>query len=286
LWTVVDGFEAPLVKSEAMIALGKIRATAYLPQIIRVMERTNVAPTANRLEGERVAFGAIIALEKYQVPSGYLPVFFASVGWYSRRIQDQAAKSLDLIAGDPLPYMFEIIKGPAFSYDTKYAAVKIVEASKRANNKQKADIAMAGLTEGWRSSTNDPHNRAVLADMRKLSIQMVNKYKTDDETVYPLLDRSYTLGDMDEKLAAVAALASQKTAASAEQLSKYLLDLNAKRVSGNIRQEDERMVRAVIPALGQTGRPEGRQVLTSVSAVGWPPAIKRLADNAIKQISN
>jgi HEAT repeat protein len=286
LWAVVDVFEAPLVKSEAMIALGKIRATAYLPRIIRILESTNVAPTANRLEGERIAFGTIVALEKYQDPSGYLPVFFASVGWYSKRIQDQAVRSLDFIAEDPVPYMLNIVKGASFNYDTKYAAVKAVETSKRVNNKKKADVAVAGLGEGWRSSTSDAHNRVVLADMRKLSIQMINKYRTDDEAIYPLLERSYTLGDMDEKLATVAALASQRTAKSAEQLSKFLMDLNVKRLNGNIKQEDEQAVRAIIPALGQTGRPEGRPALASVSASGWPPAVAKLADDAIKQTRN
>jgi hypothetical protein len=284
LWAVIDEFDAPLVKSEAMIALGRIRATAYLPQVIRILESVNVTPTTDRLEGERIAFGAIIALEKFQDPSGYLPVFFASVGWYSRRVQDQAHKSLDLIAEDPMPYMMGIVEGLAYNYDTKYAVVKAIDASKKVDNKKKADIAVAGLTEGWKSATTDAHLRGVLADMRKLSIQMINKYKSDDEAIYPLLERSYALGDMDEKFAAVSALASQRTVASAECLSKFLMELNTKRVSGNITQEDERKVRAVIPALGQTGRLEGRAALIGVGSSGWPPAVKKLADDALKQL--
>ncbi|MDR0495770.1 MAG: hypothetical protein LBG95_09130 [Treponema sp.] len=286
IWAIIDGFEVPLVKSEAMIALGRIRAKAYLPQVIHILENINVMPTTDRLEGERLAFGAIIALEKFQDPSGYLPVFFASVGWYSKRIQEQALKSLDLIAEDPLPFMLDILDGMAYDYNTKYAVVKAIETSKRVSNAKKAGFAVVGYTEGWKIPAIDLHSKVLLADMRKLAIHMVNKYKPDDEAIYPLLERSYIYGDVDEKFAAVSALASQRTEAAAALLSKFLMELNAKRLSGNITQEDEHMVRAVIPALGHTGRSEGRTALNSVRSSGWPPAVKKLAEEATKQLRN
>jgi hypothetical protein len=286
LWLVVDGFTAPLVKAEALMALGKIRATTYLPQVIRVLESVNVAPTTDRLNGERIAFGAIISLEKFQDPTGYLPVFFASIGWYSERIKNQAVKSLPFIAKDPTPYMMQVVKGSSFDYATKYSALRTIEAARGVDNKSKVGIAVAALAEGWRSSTNDMQLRSILADMRKMAIGMINRYKTDDETVYPLLERCYTQGvDTQEKLSAVAAFASLGTDESARRLSSFLMDLNAKRVSDNIRPEDEQMVRAVIPAIGQTGRSLGRPALTAVGASNWTPAVKSLADNAIKQLS-
>jgi hypothetical protein len=285
LWLVVDGFSSPLVKAEALMALGKIRATAYLPQVIRVLESTNVAPTADRLNGERIAFGAIIALEKYQDPSGYLPVFFASTGWYSERIKSQALRSLPFIAQDPTPYMMQVVTGSAYDYPTKYNALRNIDSTK-VSNANKVSVAVAALNEGWRSNTSDVHLRATLADMRKTAIVMINRYKTDDEDIYPLLERSYTSGyDSQEKLYAVAALASQGTDESARRLSKFLMDLNTKRLANNIRQEDEQMVRAIIPALGATGRSIGRPALTAVGASNWTPAVRALADNAIKQLN-
>jgi len=287
LWLVAEGFAAPLVKAEALMALGKIRATNYLPQVIRVLESLNASPTADRLNGERIAFGAIIALEKYQDPSGYLPVFFASTGWYSDRIKSQAAKSLPFISQNPTPYMLEVVKGAGYDYPTKYGALKTIEASK-VNNKDKVSIAVAALNEGWRSSTSDTSLRNVLADMRKTSISMINRYKTDDESIYPLLERCYTQGiDVQEKLGAITALASQGTDESMRRLAKFLADLNDKRRSNNIRPEDEQMVRAIIPALGQTGRSdvmEGRAALTAVSASNWTPAVIALADAEIRKL--
>jgi len=285
LWLVVEGFTAPLVKAEAMMALGKIRAVTYLPQVIRVLESANAAPTADRLNGERIAFGAIIALEKYQDPSGYLPVFFASTGWYSERIKSQAAKSLPLISNNPAPYMLEVVKGSAYDYPTKYSALRTIEAARGVDNKEKVSVAVAALSEGWRSATNDVQLRQTLADMRKMAIGMINRYKTDDEAIYPLLERSYTQGsDPQEKLSAIDALASQGTEESARRLSSFLMDLNAKRMSGNIRQEEEQMVRAIIPAIGRTGRNIGRPALSAVGASNWTPAVVALANNALKQL--
>jgi len=284
LWLVVDQFSAPLVKAEAMMALGKIRAITYLPQVIRVLESANAAPTTDRLNGERIAFGAIISLEKYQDPSGYLPVYFASTGWYSDRIKNQAAKSLPFISNNPAPYMLEVVKGSGYNYPTKYTALRSIEAVRGVDNKEKVAVAVVALAEGWRGATNDVQLRSTLADMRKMAISMINRYKTDDESIYPLLERSYTQGDIDEKRAAIAALASQGTDESAQKLSNFLMELNAKRMSDNIRPEDEQMVRTIIPALGQTGRSVARPALNQVAAANWTPAVKALADNALKQL--
>jgi hypothetical protein len=284
LWLVVDGFSSPLVKAEALMALGKIRAVNYLPQVIRVLESLNTSPTPDRLNGERIAFGAIIALEKYQDPSGYLPVFFASIGWYSDRIKSQALKSLPLIAKDPVPYMLQVIKGAGYDYPTKFAALKTIEASK-VDNKDKAAVAVAAYAEGWRGSSSDIQLKLILTDMRKMAMKMINRYKTTDESVYPLLEKSYSNGyDMQEKLEAVATLASLGTDESARLLSKFLMVLNEKRLSDNIKQEDEQMVRAIIPAVGQAGRVLSRQSLISVGASGWPPAVRKLADDAMKKL--
>jgi len=288
LWLVVQEFSAPLVKAEALMALGKIRATNYLPQVIRVLEALNTAPTADRLNGERVAFGAIIALEKYQDSSGYLPVFFASTGWYSDRIRSQAAKSLPFISQNPTPYMMEIVKGAGYDYPTKYSALKTIEASK-VSNKDKVSIAVAALNEGWRSSTSDVALRNILSDMRKMSISMINRYKTDDESIYPLLERCYTQGiDTQEKFSAIAALASQGTDEAARRLAKFLEVLNEKRRTNNITPEDEQMVRAIIPALGQTGRSNVMEVRAALnntaSASNWTPAVIALANAEIRKL--
>jgi hypothetical protein len=287
LWTTVELFSSPLVKAEALMALGKIRATGYFPQVRRTLEVLNLTPTSDRLNGERIAFGAIIALEKYGEPEGYLPVYFASTGWYSDRIKSQARRSLPFISREPTMYMLEIVKGTSYDYPAKYNALQHIESTS-VSNADKASVAVAAFAEGWRSTTSDPQLRTTLANMRKLSMDMLGRYRTTDESIYPLLERSYSRGlDEDEKFKAVNALANQRTDDGAQLLSNFLLDLNAKRQSGNIRPEDERMVRTVIPALGATGRPVGRQSLIGAkNTSGWASAVHKLADDALNQIGN
>jgi hypothetical protein len=289
LWLVAKepkGFEEPLARAEAMMALGNIPATAFIPQIVRILESLNVKPTPNRLAGERVATGAIVALERYKDPSGYLPVFFASIGWYSEIVREQAIKSLSIIAEDPSPFMLEVVKKPSYKPYDKYSALQSIEASK-ADSKKKAEIAVEALTQGWLlASTKDVQVRKTLVDMRMLAINMINRYRSDDQEIYRLLVKSSTdkNSSLDEKFSAIATLASQGTPDAAKRLSNILDGLNTQRKSNNINQEDEQLVRAVIPALSQLGFSEGKSSLAEVNSSGWPPAVIKLADDALKQI--
>jgi len=289
LWLVAkdpNGFNEPMARAEAMMALGNIPATAYIPQIIRILESMNLKPQPNRLAGERVATGAIVALERYKDPSGYIPVFMASIGWYSDIVREQAAKSLAIIADDPSSFMLEVVSKPSYKPYDKYSALQSIEASK-ADNKKKVEVAVEALKQGWLlGSTKDVQVRKTLVDMRMLSINMINRYKTDNQAVYPLLERSSTdkNSSMDEKFSAIAALASQGTPEGAKRLASILDGLNRQRMRNNINQEDEQLVRAVIPALGQSGASEGKPSLAAVGSSNWPPAVKTLADEALKQL--
>ncbi|MDR0316805.1 MAG: hypothetical protein LBH97_07900 [Treponema sp.] len=293
LWQLVDVFPAPLVKAEAMIALGRVEAKDYLPPVIQILRTTNAGPTRDVLNGERIAFGAIIALEKYQDPDGILPVFSAATGWYSSRIKNQALRSLSYIMDDPTTPMINVVKGSSFNYAEKFTALQFIEnyqapeedgSTRRVNvsNESKASVAVAALAEGWRVNTSDRQAQGTIISMRKMAIAMINKYKTTDDSVYTSLDRSYTRGDQDERFAVVAALASLGTDEAAQLLSGYLMELNGKRQIGDIRRGDEDMVRAIISALGTTKNAIGRPALNSVLALDWTPAVKNLAREALQ----
>jgi hypothetical protein len=191
LWFVADAFSDPLAKAEALMALGRIRATGYLPHVIRVLDNLNLSPTKDPDDGGRIAFGAIISLEKYQDPSGYLSVFLASVGWYPQRIKNQAAKSLPFIAKDPSPYMLNLLKGGA-NYDnaTKLIALQTIEKTATVGSASKAEVAVAALAEGHRAIGNNVQQRGIVADMRKMALDMIRRYRSDDPTIYVLMRRS------------------------------------------------------------------------------------------------
>ncbi|MDR1318487.1 MAG: hypothetical protein LBJ90_02595 [Treponema sp.] len=289
LWRAVDVFSNPLVKAEVLMALGKIQARAFLPQVIQVLQALNGSPAPDRLNGERVAFGAIVALEKYQDISGYLPVYFASTGWYSDRIKNQALNSLAVISSDPTQPMLEIINGSGYNYAVKLEALQSMEAS-GASNDSKSSVAAAALSEGWRASTTDARLRGQLNSMRKFAMRMIRSYGASGDSIYPLLERSYKQfadrndGDRDEALDALNTLRTLASDESARRLSAFLMTINQKLQSGTLTRKDEDLVRAIIPALGAAGRPIGRPALNSVVALNWTAAVKALAQEALRDL--
>jgi hypothetical protein len=284
LWRTVEVFSNALVKAEALAALGKIGAVDLLPQVVQLLTDLNTRPTENREYGARIAYGAILSLENYKDVAGYLPVFFASQGWYTDRIKSQALSSLAVILPDPSEPLTAVIKSPGYIYEVKYHALQIVEASE-ATTRSKAEVALAAYAAAWGSATSEIRQRSALMSTRKLAIGMIRRYGTEDAAVYPLLERSFKEGaDEEEKLGAVAALAALGTDDSARLLSSFLMNYNLRLQSGLINQADERLVRAVIPALGATGRPIARPALNSVLAMDWTGAVKNLATQALRSI--
>jgi HEAT repeat protein len=284
LWRVVESFSNPLARGDAIIALGKMQAVAFLPQIVRILTDLNDGPTPDRVAGEQLAFSTIQALESYQDPSGYIPVFLASAGWYTERARSRAAAALPRILDDPSEPLTELIRSPGTSYPVKYLALQAIENSQVSGDK-KAAVAVAAYAEGWRSATNDRQLRMVLVNIRKYAIGMIRRYGTEDAAVYTLLERSYKSGvDEEEKLGAVAALSALATEDSVRLLSSFLADINTKLQDGSLTQVDERLVRAIIPALGATKRSSAASALRAVQTFNWTGAVKRLAADALKNI--
>jgi len=287
LWFVADAFTDPLAKAEALMALGRIRATGYLPHVIRILDNLNLQPTKDPDDGGRIAFGAIISLEKYQDPSGYLSVFLASVGWYPQRIKNQAAKSLPFIAKDPSPYMLNLLKsGANYENSVKLIALQTIEKTNTVSSSSKVEVAVAALAEGHRAIGNNVQQKGIVAEMRKLALDMIRRYKSDDPAIYMLMRRSYTIKDADinEKMAAINAIAAQKTDEAADLLSEFLTTLNQR--PNGLSQEETQIIRVLIPALGNTGRPSARTALNQVTKLDYTSGIKTLATQALNQIPN
>ncbi|MDR0585832.1 MAG: hypothetical protein LBG26_01180 [Treponema sp.] len=284
LWRVVENFFDPLVKAEALRALGKVQATDLLPQVVQLLTDINNAPSEDRLNQEQIAFGAVEGLEAYKDSSGYLPVFFAATGWYSDRVKQRARQALPNIMDNPTDPLVSVIKSSSYNNSVKYAALEVLETS-NVTAQQKASGAVASLAEVWRVSTSQVGQRSILTSNRKLALSMIRRYGTEDTNVYPLLERCYREGaDEEEQIAALAALSALATDDSARRLSAFLADMNERLRRGTLTREDERMVRVIIPALGNTGRPLARVALRSVLNLDWTGAVQRLAQDALKKI--
>jgi HEAT repeat protein len=125
----------------------------------------------------------------------------------------------------------------------------------------------------------------LLNTTRKLAMSMIQRYKTDNSAVYPLLERSYKEGtDWEERLGAVSTLGTLATPEAGQLLANFLNDFNSGLQRGTLTQNDERMIREVIPALGNTGQAAGRAALRTVLALDWTNAVKELAREAMAKI--
>ena len=292
LWQTVEYFSNPLVKAEALLALGKIGDLTYLPHVIQVLTDLNSQPQSNidmRERFERIAYGAISSLEHFGAPEGYLPVFFASTGWYADRIKSHAALSLVNILSDPTEPLLEIVNGTGYPYDIKHLALRTSENS-QSSQENKARVAVAALAEGWRQQVSDNHQRQELTQMRMLALNMIRRYGTQDEAVYPQLNRSYLNGATDERLAVLYALEALASEESVRLLSDYLGTIHQRRNSNTLTSVDEQLIRVIIPALGNIGsanRAVSRPILFQIQqSPTWTGAIQRLAGAALTQIGN
>jgi hypothetical protein len=283
LWRSVGAFSSPQVKAESLISLGKLRATAYLDSIIRVLTDLNAAPPQGRDEADSkgaIARGAIIALEKFREEKGYLPIFIMSVGGYPERVKELARSTLPIILEDPSELLTEkVIKSSSYAPDIKFSALQTIENAD-ASDASKATAAVAALSEGWRQTTNDVRQRGQMAQMRKTCLDMIRRYGTTDPAVYPLLERSYKEGlDDKEKLDSVQCLGALVTEDSARVLNSSLMILVGKLQSGAITRSENDLIRALISAIGTVGSASSRVSLRSLIATDT-------ATNAVKQLAN
>jgi len=149
LWRVVNTSSNPLVRSGAIMAIGKVGATDLTPQVLRLLINMNSAPMASRLAGERLAYGAIETLGQFKEEDAYIPIFLAANGWYSDWVRSRARELLPEISSDPTEPLIQIIQGP-YSFEHKYLALRYLENAEGVDDASKSRAAVAALNEGWR----------------------------------------------------------------------------------------------------------------------------------------
>jgi hypothetical protein len=280
-----------VARSAGLIALGKIQDVNYLPQTIQILQDLNTQTVpAVRQSAEQLAYGAIVALEYFQDEAGYLPVFFASRGWYGDWVKNKARETLSKISQEPWDILISAINSAGYDMANKLAALQVIEESS-ARNEKKGEAAAVALTQGWGTGITSIRDREDVKDLRKLAIRMLGKYGVQDASIYTLLDRSYSRSDdVDEKRFVVIALSSLATDESVALLSKFMDEYNVKigdnsRFTDNVlTPADDRMVRVIIPALGRTKHKAAGAALRKVLGLQWTDGIKRLAREALQNI--
>lgn len=283
LWDVAKQVPYPLARAEALISLGKIRALDYAERIALLLRDLNLKPTADRDEGEKIAYGAILALDRLKDVRGFSPVFFAAEGWYSQRVRLQAARSLPNIAADPTDPILQIIKDESAA---RKARALRAESDSSAPPERKVLAAVAALAKGHTDVPNDKNESKDLADLRKLALRMLVAQKAKADEAVDGLVASYEGGfDDEERLLALAAMGASGSDTAAGALKSIILKLDEEQRSGVTSESRNRMAKAAIENAGLTKNKAVKSALISVvSNDKWSGGIILAAQTAIKAI--
>ena len=284
IFTLFNSVDDYYLKADCLIALGQIRAVELVPQISTILRNLNFNTTSDKQPAEIIAYGAIIALERMRETAGFEQVFYASLGWYSRRIRDKAAAVLESISDDPTEPILNIIGGES-DYESKELALNLENRSS-APPENKNKVAILGIKESLRYLPNDKTEANQLEKLRlaAINILIANKYNGVDivDDLTTVYNRAI---DINEKLITLQALGNNGSDKSVLWLSNELAEFNSRQLDGiAVNQTELIYVKQLIGSLAVSGNVNAKPVLLEVQFSNYTPAIIRLAKNAIKEL--
>jgi hypothetical protein len=301
IWQVAVQFDVVRDANEgsamqaALIALGQLNGTDYLPQIVQRLNDYNTQTYRNPETRRRVqmaVIGCINALEAMHDASGFRPVFFASVGSYDPAVMQIASNALPNIVEDPGEIISAIIQDPSNDPRVKLMAWTEMLRTK-APNSSKARVAAIALTTGWTYSTPNRVLQENLRDMRKSAIDTIRQFGVTDNSVYTNLERSYTSNfnssqpDYDEIMFTLNALAAISSEEAVDLLNKFLRELHGRRRNGPWGDKERIVFQWVIPCIGVTGTKseDSRLLLTTIQRTSdYTPYEQGLAREALEKL--
>jgi len=271
-----------LTKAEALIALGSMRAVEYAERVSLMLRDLNNQPTQDPENGEKIAYGCVLALERMRSPVGFAPLFFASEAWYSKRVREQAERSLPLVLEDPSDAISALLAVETAPRMIRALDLELRSAAPAAN---KARVAALALAQGIKAS---PRNKTEQGQLSELRVKAMNALATlgpgDGSTAFNLSE-AYRIGPTDERLVALKAMGADKTPATAEVLSAIILDLNNAQLAGVVDETKNALMKA---ALQNAAINASKELLPAIQMVqinsGWSSGVLTLANAAQKAL--
>jgi hypothetical protein len=280
IWELVQFFDVArdvnqgLVMHDALKALGQINAQVFVPHIVQRLTDFNtqrLTDVETRRRIQRGVSGSISALEALHDPSGFRPVFFASVGSYDTSIKALASVALPNIVEDPGEIIGAIIRDTSISPDVKYVAWQEMLRT-NAPDSSKARVAAEALATGWNYSSSVPIQQRDLRSMRRSAINTIRHLGAADNSVYLNLERSYSgnfnsgAPDFEEIHDTLNALSALKTEEAVQLLLKFLRELHLRRRDGPWAQKERQVFQWILPLIGatRTQNEEMKLLLTTI----------------------
>ncbi|MDA3956421.1 hypothetical protein [Oceanispirochaeta sp.] len=281
VWFVVNHpGDNSLLKADALIALGEMRAIGYAPEIATILRNLNLnTQQDNRTNAEIEAYGCVLALQKMRDPLGFEPVFYAATGWYSRRTKNLALESLKAISEDPTEPVMKIMIDADFK--TKKIALQ-VEKDSSASVENKDKVAILALEEGHKYQTSDKKQLDDLSKLRVEAIKILIENESKDDAAVPFLKKTVELAkDGNEIIYSYFALGVIGSDAAVDVLSEKLSYFNRRQSDGIEASRDQlEYIKQIIKSIGMSGNSRGNAALREVQFSNYTPAIVRLAKQA------
>lgn len=285
IFTLYNAVDNHILQADCLVALGQIRAIDLVPQISTILRNLNFNTSSDTTVAEILAYASIVSLERMRDLGGFEQVFYASQGWYTRRIKERASAALKVISDDPTEPILTIMGGPDSSYKTKLVALEVEsESNAPAENKSKA--AVLALNEGLRYSPNNKTEGDQLAKLRQTAMIIMINSQYKDPSVVENLERAYDRAeDINEKLIVIQTMGINGSNEAVAWMSEELTEYNSRQLSGlSANQTELIFIRQIISSLGLSGNVNAKPVLLEVQFSDYTPAIVRLAKEAIANL--
>ena len=270
----------PFLKAEAAMALGKIRATDYVPELVRALADLNLSPNRDKASAQEiVAFGLVQGLATMKDARGYEPVFFASIGWYGpqRKVKETARTALKTMVDDPTDSLVKILQSqpePA----NKLRALEAEDQSKAADSR-KAELALIAVEEGVRVVPNDILESTQWSDLRKKALVILVRAKDKTPAAAAIYRQQYKTAalarDTSEILSVLQVLGVNGTPESLSFLIELMSGFNVRaNTPGLLTDFDLQQIRTVLQAFKAAASPAARPVLLEAQYL-YTPAVQR-----------
>lgn len=279
---VVEDSPDPLTRAEALMALGSMRAVEFAERIALMLRDLNNQPTEDRDAGEKLAYGCVLALEKMRSPLGFSPLFFASEGWYSKRVRDQAELSLSLLLDDPSDAV-----GALLAVESPPRLIRALELELRspAPATGKTRIAALALARGISYSPRNRMEQNQLAELRVKAMNFLATTGPGDGSTAADLAEAYRIGSFDERLVALKALGSEKSPKSAAALRDIILDIDSAQRAGLVDETRNTLMKSALQNAAVNASKElGPAIQTVLINAGWSSGVLTLASTAQKAL--
>jgi HEAT repeat protein len=282
-----------MARAAALISLGQLKSDEYFQPIISVLISLNNQgrPTTDmeRQNEQMIASGAITALGYYGKVEAYPTVFQAYGGWYTNDVKKLAKDTLPKLTGDQTAPLVSIITSINYTYPLRYLALQTLNESS-SDSAEKAQMAFLAAKWTVPIPAKSAHDKNIMEQIRFTAVYMLVKYGhgtdvANNPELYKLLGYIYRNdGRVNLKLTVADCLGSLGTDAAVNVLAGFADDLNVAKSTGKAGPNEERLVKAVIAALGKTGSQNAQPALIAISNADWRPATKKMARDSIPKV--